>query len=125
MNITIEISPGELIDRLTILVIKSEEIKDCNKLINIQRELRDNWDKYCEIDYDHIIVDKFYEKLCLINRNIWKLEEEVRSPLLDWDELGAVAEKIVIANDERAATKKEINVLLGSSLVEEKSHKNL
>ena len=129
MNITIEISPGEFLDRISILHIKQRYIKDKDKRKNIDFELNRLMIIYSGLymaheDYKEFFINK-YEELENVNRDIWDLEEELRS----FDEFpqDRVDIPIDIAkfNDERALIKKEINILLGSDLVEEKSHKNL
>ena len=126
--IAIEISPGELCDRYTIIAIKSNKILDAAKRINVEKEHLYLQAKYLELlnsVEERESVTHLAKDLYDVNNEIWDLEEKIRSPLLDWDELGRVAEKIVDANDKRAKIKKSMNETLGSTFVEEKSHKNL
>lgn len=133
MNVTIEISPGELVDRLTILHIKATQITDKDKLVNVRYETDRTWSAYFALQ-DEIGLTKSkwvrekYDELKSVNLRIWDHEETIRNIEYDHTFSGDIAWhaiEIAKANDKRAALKKEINVYLDSSLVEEKSHKNL
>jgi len=118
----IEISNGELLDKLSILEIKLEKIQDPIKQINIQREhsqlkpLADNL---------LTIAESLYGNLMDINRLLWEIEDTIRE-LEGSQQFGnefiQTARKVYLFNDERARIKKEINLLTGSGLTEEKSY---
>ena len=122
--IYIPVSVGELIDKITILKIKLNQIKDKNKLVNVQHEhdALTSLNEYVTIQKD---VLEHQHQLMEVNLRLWFLEEDIRhyektnffeSAFID------VARKIYKTNDERSRIKKEINILCNSELVEEKSH---
>ena len=122
--INIPVSVGELVDKITILKIKLTQIKDKEKLINVQKE-HDTLtflDQYVTIQKD---VLEHQQQLMKVNLAIWFLEEDIRY-YEKIQHFGAdfidVARKIYKTNDERSRIKKEINILCNSELVEEKSH---
>ena len=121
------VSYGELIDKITILRIKLQEIKDEAKLANVRNELElleATWsnDKASEVD----IADET-RRLLEVNQRLWKIEDDIRmkerAQAFD-QEFIKLARSVYIENDERAAIKREINVKLGSTLVEEKSYQD-
>lgn len=121
------VSYGELIDKMTILQIKLQEIKDDAKLANVRNELElldATWknDKVSETD----ITDEA-ARLLAVNQRLWKIEDDIRmkerAQAFD-QEFIQLARSVYIENDERAAIKREINVKLGSTLVEEKSYQD-
>ena len=122
--IYIPVSVGELVDKITILKIKLNQIKDKKKLVNVQHEhdALTSLNEYVKIQKD---VLEQQQQLMEVNLRLWFLEEDIRhyektnffeSAFID------VARKIYKTNDERSRIKKEINVLCNSELVEEKSH---
>lgn len=125
MAILVEIAPGELIDKLTILEIKLANVKDETKLINIRKEyeiLKAVYDKNIE---ETGPLRTLRHDLKLVNSEIWKIEDDIRDYERDGDfgpEFVAVARSVYRTNDKRAAIKREINVLLNSVIVEEKSY---
>jgi hypothetical protein len=121
------VSYGELIDKMTILQIKLQEIKDDAKLANVRNELElldATWknDKASETD----IADET-ARLLAVNQRLWKIEDDIRmkerAQAFD-QEFIQLARSVYIENDERAAIKREINMKLGSTLVEEKSYQD-
>lgn len=123
----VEISNGELIDKLTILEIKLVEIKDKDKLINIQKEfdtLNPLVEKLFE-KYDSQL-QHYYDELAKINGQLWDIEDWIRECEREkrFDkEFVELARSVYITNDKRSEVKKLINILTGSGLVEEKSYK--
>ena len=124
----IEISIGELIDKLSILEIKLTNIKDSKKSTNVYKELetlnpyfQDLLDEYGED------IKTFYLKISQINKMLWDIEDALRekeaSEEFD-EEFVELARSVYITNDQRAAVKKEINLFTNSELVEEKSYKD-
>lgn len=124
----IPISIGELMDKITILQIKSIKIKNTHQLHNINHELTLLTDI---IDSQGINRKKLYKEylymLHEINVCLWNVEEELRrlEKLQQFDEYFIDnARKVYEFNDRRAKVKKDINILYGSSIVEEKSYDN-
>ncbi|MDC8015365.1 DUF6165 family protein [Tahibacter soli] len=125
--ITTPISHGELIDKITILEIKSERIADPAKLANVRKELdllNAIWaaDPICAVD----IADE-RARLKHVNQTLWDIEDRIRlkEKAQAFDaEFIELARAVYFQNDDRAAVKREINVKLGSQLIEEKSYQN-
>ena len=121
------VSYGELIDKMTILQIKLQEIKDEAKLANVRNELElldATWknDKASETD----ITDET-SRLLAVNQRLWKIEDDIRikEKAQEFDNAFIqLARSVYFENDERAAVKREINLKLGSTLVEEKSYQD-
>ena len=124
-GIGIEVSPGELLDRLSILRIKSERISDQAKLANVLHERNLLEDARRRSIPATNAIRGLEAKLRTVNETLWMSEDEVRALERDQD-FGArfihVARSIYQLNDRRAKLKREVNQLLRSSLVEEKSH---
>ena len=125
-SILVEISPGEMIDKITILSIKSERIKDADQLANVRHELG-----VLSVKLDKDIpssqnLDVLISELKSVNEELWRIEDEVR----DCERIGDYSQRFIelaravyITNDKRADLKRKINVLLGSNIMEEKSYK--
>lgn len=124
--ITVPISPGELLDKLTILRLKVANITDPVKVANVQREL-DALQKVADAALPvSDALDALVSDLQSHNADLWEIEDNIR--LLEGEgDFGAgfiaLARAVYITNDQRAETKKKINQLLGSELIEEKSYK--
>ncbi|MET0255138.1 MAG: DUF6165 family protein [Luteibacter sp.] len=121
------VSYGELIDKMTILQIKLQQITDEAKLANVRNELElldATWknDKASETD-----IAEETARLLAVNQRLWKIEDDIRmkerAQAFDQDFI-QLARSVYIENDERAAIKREINMKLGSTLVEEKSYQD-
>ena len=126
-QINIPISPGELVDKITILEIKKEFIDDVNKLKNINHE----YDLLMQIYNNDVSitdgVDELKTKLKNINLSLWKIEDDIRDCERDKifdNTFVELARSVYFTNDKRSKVKLEINLLLNSSLVEEKSYKD-
>ena len=125
-DILVPVSPGEMLDKITILRIKAARMSDAAKVANVKHELallEKTWK-----DCGAAAVDLGDEEanLTRVNEALWVIEDDIR------DEERAsrfgprfieLARAVYVTNDERAAIKKRINTLLGSSIVEEKSYK--
>lgn len=124
-TITIEISPGEVIDRLTILRIKLEHITDEAKLDNVRLELEGLEDVRGKNIPGTPEIKALEADLEAINAKLWDIEDEIRDCERD-GEFGPhfieLARAVYYNNDERARIKREINQLLGAGIVEEKSY---
>jgi len=118
----IEVSTGEVADKISILVIKNEKITDQAKLSNVQKELS----ALIELFPAEILIDKLYNELCHVNIQLWHIEDAIREKerLGEFDEeFIKLARDVYFTNDRRATIKKEINIKYGSDFVEEKSYK--
>jgi len=119
----IEVSPGELVDKVTILAIKLEKISDPAKLANIGREYDLLYDEMAAAGISETLPE--YERLMAINRKLWEIEDRIRAKeaagTFD-DEFIELARSVYFENDKRAAVKREINVKFGSELLEEKQY---
>jgi hypothetical protein len=124
-TICVEISPAELIDKLTILEIKRERIQDPNKQANLAFEyspLRAAFDAQIESTE---ALQTLYHALRDVNLRLWDIENDIRG-CERREDFGALfvalARAVYVTNDHRAEIKRAINRLLGSVLVEEKSY---
>ncbi len=126
MHLNAPISPGEFLDKLTILEIKIERIADPGKLENVRREralLRAEWEASPLARAD---VTAQFEELKQVNQALWEIEDEIRvkEAAQAFDaEFVELARAVYRTNDRRAAIKRAINLALGSDLIEEKSYK--
>ena len=125
-DILVPISPGELLDKITILRIKAARMTDAQKLTNVRAELdaldatwKASGAAAAAVADDEAALQKVNEQLWDIEDRIRELERERRFDA----EFIELARAVYITNDERAAIKKRINSALGSRLVEEKSYK--
>ena len=123
-DILVPISPGELLDKITILRIKAARMTDATKVANVKLELsllEKTWRE--SVDGD---VSADERALHAVNERLWVIEDDIR----DKERAQAfdakfieLARAVYVENDERAAIKKRINTLSGSTIVEEKSYK--
>lgn len=121
----VPISIGELIDKLTILQIKLQEIEDPEKWINVKNEwdILSNLPEYRSIAYE---VSSYFTSLFIVNKELWTIEDDIREceRLENFgDSFVRLARAVYKTNDKRAAIKKEINLKYNSKIVEEKSYK--
>jgi len=118
----IEVSIGEIVDKLSILQIKQDNINDISKLINIKNEYL----YLHEIVFAELNVNiDDYIPLLDINQKLWDIEDNIRikEKKQEFDvEFIELARSVYIINDKRAELKKEINIKYGSKFVEEKSY---
>jgi chaperonin cofactor prefoldin len=125
MAILTEVSWGELIDKYTILAIKAERIHDPAKLKNIHAELASLDEAHQQAHRLNVEVAVAEARLKAINEALWDIEDHIRD-CERVKEFGPrfveLARGVYVTNDERSAVKREINTLLGSALVEEKSY---
>ena len=127
-ELLVPISPGELIDKITILEIKSSRMSDEAKLHNVRTELtllNETWTASAFSRQADIGAE--WAGLREVNGQLWDIEDEIR----DKERAGEfdarfieLARAVYVTNDERAAIKRRINTRLGSVLVEEKSYKD-
>ena len=123
--VTVPISFGELFDKITILRIKSELIRNPEKLLNIKTELAALSSAAKECVPDTPDVSDLVETLYTINRRLWDIEDGKRDAerrkAFDADFI-ELARQVYIQNDQRADIKRQINLALGSAIIEEKSY---
>ena len=126
-EITVPVSFGELLDKISILQIKSERMSDEAKLANVRRELsalERTWMAHPAAGKD---VARLRADLKAVNERLWDIEDEVRLKEKAQAFDGAfveLARSVYQQNDSRARIKKAINLALGSSYVEEKSYQD-
>jgi len=119
----IEVSVGEIVDKLSILKIKTNNITDSQKLENVTKE----YNYLYEIVFNELKIseDDFFN-LVLINEKLWDIEDKLRDKERDKsfdNDFIQLARSVYFTNDKRAEIKKEINIKYGSLFVEEKSYK--
>ena len=127
MLVSLPVSIGEALDKLTILQIKSERISAADKLENINKELRILKADLDKIDGLWVQVAELLVELKTVNEALWEIEDDIRVKEFKKefdDEFIRLARSVYVTNDQRADVKKRINLLLGSELVEEKSYED-
>ena len=124
--IHVEIAPGELIDKITILEIKAERIADAAKRANVLIELATLTDARGAAIRPDGEIDRLAAELKAANEALWEIEDDIRACDRDGDfgpRFVELARAVYRTNDRRAELKRAINLHLGSRLVEEKSYK--
>ena len=124
-DILVPISPGELLDKITILRIKAARMKDAAKVANVKHELALLEKTWKDSGATGVNLGAEEANLTRVNEKLWVIEDDIR----DEERAQRFGEKFIelaravyVTNDERAAIKKRINTLLGSTIVEEKSY---
>ncbi len=126
-EILIPISPGELLDKITILQIKAERIEDPAKVANVKTELdmlQQVWQEKVEGDDT---ITALAAELKSINEALWEIEDDIRDEERNrrfGDRFIELARAVYVTNDRRADAKKRVNLHLNSSIVEEKSYQD-
>jgi hypothetical protein len=124
-ELLVPVSPGELIDKITILEIKSARMTDPVKLRNVRAELDALTATWRASPLSAHDIDAHWHALRAVNEQLWDIEDRIRDKERDSVfDAGFIelARAVYVTNDERAAIKKRINTQLGSVLVEEKSY---
>jgi hypothetical protein len=124
-EILVPVSPGEVLDKITILRIKAARMTDAAKLANVRRELELLERTWRESPYARHDVAHDEAALQAVNERLWDIEDRIRDKERAHSfDAGFIelARSVYIENDARAAIKKRINVALGSTIVEEKSY---
>ncbi len=123
--IMVEIAPGELLDKISILEIKLQRISDPAKLTNVRVE----FDALSQARDGNLArsaeIDALYARLKTVNEVLWDIEDGIREEEREkrfGERFVELARAVYHNNDERAAIKREINTSLGSAIVEEKSY---
>ena len=124
----VEVSNGELLDKLTILELKMSNISDDKKLINVKKEFNEL------SPLAKLLFEKFkdelltkYKELALINSELWKIEDDIRECEKNknfGEKFVELARAVYFTNDKRSDVKKQINILTGSGFIEEKSYED-
>jgi hypothetical protein len=125
--IQVPVSHGELIDKITILQIKSERISDAAKVANVRTELEMLEATWAADAASATDISDEQARLKAVNEALWDIEDAIRlkEKAQAFDaEFIELARSVYFRNDERAAVKREINLKLGSQLVEEKSYQD-
>lgn len=124
-DILTPIAPGELLDKITILQIKSERITDAEKRSNVMVEMN----TLQAVASTHIPktepITALTQDLKHVNETLWDIEDDIRDCERDGDfgqTFIKLARSVYVTNDKRAALKREINIALGSQIIEEKSY---
>jgi hypothetical protein len=124
--IKVPISPGELLDKITILRIKSQRMSDTAKVSNVRLELNALEETWRASAFATIDIEAELGELLRVNERLWAIEDDIRDKerAQAFDaEFVRLARAVYIENDERAVIKRRINVKLGSGLIEEKSYR--
>jgi len=120
----IEVSIGEIVDKLSILEIKKDNVTDTEKLKNVTKE----YDYLFDIVNNELNIStdsELYKELLSINKELWSIEDDIRDKERDKsfdDGFISLARSVYFTNDKRADVKKRINIEYGSDFVEEKSY---
>jgi len=125
--IHVPVSPGEVLDKITILEIKSERMDDAEKVANVKRELELLQASWLQHVNEDDTVHRIHAELKAINEELWEIEDDIRDKerAREFDDVFiALARSVYVTNDKRANAKKELNVYLGSEIVEEKSYQD-
>lgn len=118
-------SPGELLDKITILRIKSQRMSGAEKLANVRLELNTLQETWDDSPYASVNIDAEVRALHAVNERLWVIEDDIRDRERAQDfgaEFIRLARAVYVENDERAAIKRRINLKLGSTMIEEKSY---
>ena len=123
----IEVSNGEILDKISILEIKLKKITDDTKILNIKKEyeILSESKNYLLDTYP---ISSIYDALFEINLSLWKIEDSIRECEHRSDfgsEFIELARNVYITNDMRSFIKKEINIITNSDVIEEKSYNKL
>ncbi len=124
-QLLVPISLGELIDKITILEIKSRRIRDTAKLEHVRKELALLTDVWNASPHAAADITEQRAQLNEVNETLWDIEDQIRQKEADGQFDGAfieLARRVYLNNDERAAIKHRINTMLASDIVEEKSY---
>ena len=126
-NIQVPVSPGEVLDKITILEIKSERMTDPEKVANVRVELallQETWASAVSRDP---VIDDLHDQLKKINETLWEIEDDIRDKerVKEFDErFIELARRVYFTNDRRSQVKKKLNLHLGSLIIEEKSYQD-
>lgn len=126
-QILIPVSPGELLDKITILEIKSERIESVEKRSNVSKELGMLNKVWATMIPDDADITAMRVELKSINETLWEIEDDIRKEEYNkqfGERFVELARSVYITNDQRSDVKKRINIQLKSEIVEEKSYED-
>ena len=126
-NIHVPVSPGEVLDKITILEIKSERMSDPEKVANVKVELALLQKTWADSVSEDGVINDLHAQLKEINEALWEIEDDIRDKerAREFDEgFIELARSVYFTNDRRSKIKKDLNLHLGSEIVEEKSYQD-
>ena len=126
-NFLIPVSPGEVLDKICILEIKSERMTDPQKLSNVRTELALLKDSWTQSVVDDETIVNLHAQLKEVNEALWVIEDDIRDKERSGEfdqQFIELARSVYFTNDKRSKIKKELNLYLGSDIVEEKSYQD-
>ena len=126
-NIKVPVSPGEVLDKITILEIKSERMSDPEKVHNVKAELALLQATWSENIRDTREIQSLHAQLKEINEALWEIEDDIRDKerAKEFDDrFIELARAVYVTNDKRSRVKKDLNLHLGSEIIEEKSYQD-
>ncbi len=125
--ITIEVSYGELFDKITILEIKKNKLKNLDDIKKVTFELNLLNNTLAKSNIQSLIISELFNELKKVNLQLWEIEDKIREKeknnCFD-DEFIGLARKVYITNDKRSNIKKKINLHLNSKVMEVKSYQD-
>lgn len=127
MKIRVDISCGELVDKLSILEIKKQKISEEQKLFEINKEFKILNEIYESLKKENKNLETYYTQLLEVNSRLWEIEDKIRileSKSNFHKEFIELARSVYINNDKRFEIKNNINVLFNSEIKEQKSYEN-
>jgi hypothetical protein len=122
--VTVPVSVGEMIDKLSILQVKKNNVKDENKLVFINKEFELLYNFSSEY-LSNLETESIYHRLVEVNSNLWEVEDKLRIMEKEQrfdDEFISLARKVYFTNDERFTLKNEINLITDSEIREIKDY---
>ena len=126
-NMHVPVSPGEVLDKITILEIKSVRMNDSEKVANVRAELALLQETWASNIRDSEIIQDLHARLKEINEALWEIEDDIRDKerAREFDDrFIELARAVYVTNDRRSQIKKELNLHLGSEIIEEKSYQD-
>ena len=126
-NIKVPVSPGEVLDKITILEIKSERMEDPEKVANVRVELKLLQETWAQNISDDDVIRDLHAQLKSINEELWEIEDDIRDKerVKEFDDrFIELARAVYFTNDRRSDVKKKLNLHLGSQIIEEKSYQD-
>ena len=126
-NMHVPVSPGEVLDKITILEIKSERMTDPEKVANVRTELALLQEVWSSNIKDSEAIRGLHAQLKEINEALWEIEDDIRDKerAKEFDDrFIELARAVYVTNDRRSQVKKELNLHLGSDIIEEKSYQD-
>ena len=126
-NIRVPVSPGEVLDKITILEIKSERMSDPEKVANVRVELSLLQETWSQAVAEDDVIRELHAQLKEINEGLWEIEDDIRDKerVKEFDaRFIELARSVYFTNDRRSEVKKKLNLHLGSQIIEEKSYQD-